>query len=63
MKNKWELILPKELGDVVIEVYSSEKLAEEERDNRNRLCIAMGYTPDIKSVSYTHLTLPTIYSV
>jgi|TARA_R110002124_G_scaffold200708_1_gene367324 hypothetical protein len=50
MKNKWELILPKELGDVVIEVYSNEKLAEEERDNRNRLCIAMGYTPDVKYI-------------
>ena len=50
MKNSWELILPKELGGGVVEVYSSEQLAEEERDNRNRLCIAMGYTPDVKYI-------------
>ena len=55
MKNKWELILPKELGNVIIETFSSEKLAEEERDNRNRLCIAMGYTPDVKYISQTEL--------
>ena len=50
MKNKWELVLEKEIGDVIIETFNSEKLAEEERDNRNRLCIAMGYTPDVKYI-------------
>ena len=50
MKNKWELVLEKEIGNIIIETFSSEKLAEEEKDNRNRLCIAMGYTPDVKYI-------------
>ena len=50
MKNKWELVLEKDLGKVCIETYSTKNKAEEERDNRNRLCIAMGYTPDVKYI-------------
>ena len=50
MKNKWELVLEKDLGKIGIETYSTKKIAEEERDNRNRLCIAMGYTPDVKYI-------------
>ena len=50
MKNKWELVLEKDLGKVCIETYSTKKIAEEERDNRNRLCIAMGYTPDVRYI-------------
>ena len=50
MKNKWELVLEKGLGKVCIETYSTKNKAEEERDNRNRLCIAMGYTPDVKYI-------------
>jgi len=50
MKNKWELVLEQGLGKVCIETYSTKKIAEEERDNRNRLCIAMGYTPDVRYI-------------
>tara|TARA_R110000744_G_scaffold344997_1_gene450394 strand:- start:1188 stop:1358 length:171 start_codon:yes stop_codon:yes gene_type:complete len=47
-KNRWELVLEKDLGKIGIEIFKSKELAEEERDNRNRLCVAMGYTPDVK---------------
>jgi len=47
-KNRWELVLEKDLGKVGIETFKSKELAEEERDNRNRLCVAMGYTPDVR---------------
>ena len=51
MKNKrWELVLEKDMGIVTIDTFDSKKLAEEERENRNRLCIAMGYTPDVKYI-------------
>ena len=51
MKNdRWELVLEKEMTDVIIETFSTRKLAEEEKKNRNRLCIAMGYTPDVKYI-------------
>ena len=50
MKNKWELVLEQGLGKIGIETYSTKKIAEEERDNRNRLCIAMGYTPDVRYI-------------
>ena len=49
-KSKWQLILEKEVGNIIIETFKSKNLAEEERDNRNRLCIAMGYTPDVKYI-------------
>tara|TARA_R110000824_G_scaffold133246_1_gene295934 strand:+ start:197 stop:355 length:159 start_codon:yes stop_codon:yes gene_type:complete len=44
--NKWQLVL----GDTIVETFNSKKLAEEERENRNRLCVAMGYTPDVKYI-------------
>ena len=51
MKNKkWQLVLEKDLGNIIVETFSSKKLAEEERENRNRLCIAMGYSPDVKYI-------------
>ena len=50
-KNRWELVLEKDLGKVGIETFKSKELAEEERDNRNRLCVAMGYTPDVNTQS------------
>ena len=51
MKNdRWELVLEKEMSKVTIQTFSSKKLAEEERENRNRLCVAMGYTPDVKYI-------------
>ena len=51
MKNsRWELVLEKEMSNVTIETYPSKKLAEQERESRNRLCIALGYTPDVKYI-------------
>ena len=51
MKNdRWELVLEKEMSSITIQTFSSKKLAEEERENRNRLCVAMGYTPDVKYI-------------
>tara|TARA_R110002126_G_scaffold197069_1_gene344974 strand:+ start:619 stop:786 length:168 start_codon:yes stop_codon:yes gene_type:complete len=51
MKNdKWELVLEQVDGDVIIDNYPNKKLAEQERESRNRLCIAMGYTPDVKYI-------------
>ena len=51
MKNKkWQLVLEKDVGNIIVETFSSKKLAEEERENRNRLCIAMGYSPDVKYI-------------
>ena len=51
MKNdRWELVLEKEMSNVTVETYPSKKLAEEERESRIRLCIAMGYTPDVKYI-------------
>ena len=51
MKNsKWELILNKDSGPIGIETFTTKELAEEERDNRNKLCIAMGYTPDVRYI-------------
>ena len=47
-KNKWALILEKDVGDIVVEKFSSQKIAEEELEYRNSLTIAMGYSPDVK---------------
>ena len=47
-KNKWALILEKDVGDIVVERYSSQKIAEEELAYRNSLTVAMGYSPDVK---------------
>jgi hypothetical protein len=47
-KNKWALILEKDVGDIVVERYSSQKIAEEELEYRNSLTVAMGYSPDVK---------------
>ena len=49
MKNdKWELVLEQVNDSIIIDSYPNKKLAEQERESRNRLCIAMGYTPDVK---------------
>mgnify|MGYP003627514620 FL=1 len=49
-KIEYELVLEKEMGDICVDTFASKLLAEEERDNRNRLCIAMGYSPDVKYI-------------
>ena len=49
-KNKWALILEKDVGDIVVEKFSSQKIAEEELEYRNSLTIAMEYSPDVKYI-------------
>jgi hypothetical protein len=46
IKNLWE----QERKSLLYSKISSKKLAEEERESRNRLCVAMGYTPDVKYI-------------
>jgi len=45
--SKWELVLKKESGDIVIEYFNSRKEAEEQVKYRNTLCKHLGQTPDI----------------
>ena len=47
-KNKWALVLEKDVGNIIVERYSSQKIAEEELEYRNSLTVAMGYSPDVK---------------
>ena len=47
-KNKWALILEKDVGNIIVERYSSQKIAEEDLEYRNSLTVAMGYPPDVK---------------
>ncbi len=47
MSNRWELVLIKEMGEVVIESYKNKNEAEEEIGYRNNLCRHMGYEPDL----------------
>ncbi len=49
-KIKWELVLEKEIGSVGVVTFPTREEAEEERDNRNRLCIAMCCSPDVKYI-------------
>jgi|TARA_R110000803_G_scaffold119915_1_gene188156 hypothetical protein len=49
-KTEYVLVLEKEIGNIHLDSFPSKLLAEEERDNRNRLCIAMGYSPDVKYI-------------
>jgi len=47
MTAKWNVILEKEKGDVVIDSFDNKKEAEEEIQYRYTLCRHLGYTPDI----------------
>tara|TARA_R110000744_G_scaffold111038_1_gene209202 strand:+ start:300 stop:467 length:168 start_codon:yes stop_codon:yes gene_type:complete len=49
-KIKWELVLEKEIGSVGVTTFPTKEKAEEERDNRNRLCIAMCCSPDVRYI-------------
>jgi len=49
-KIKWELVLEKEIGSVGVATFPTKEKAEEERDDRNRLCIAMCCSPDVKYI-------------
>tara|TARA_R110002020_G_scaffold224136_1_gene433559 strand:- start:2918 stop:3100 length:183 start_codon:yes stop_codon:yes gene_type:complete len=50
MSRKWELVLKKEHGDVIIDYFNNKEEAQEELKYRDTLCRHMGYTPDIPYV-------------
>ena len=45
--SEWNLVLKKEIGDIVVGSYNSRKEAEEQIEYRNTLCRHLGYDPDI----------------
>jgi len=45
--SKWELVLKKEHGNVIIDYFNNKEEAKEELKYRATLCKHMGYTPDI----------------
>jgi len=47
MSDRWELVLMKEIGDIVEESYDTRKQAEKEVEYRNSLCRHLGYEPDL----------------
>ena len=44
---RWELILIKELGNIVVDTFKTKQQADKEIEYRNSLCRHMGYEPDI----------------
>ena len=50
-------------SDEIMEIYCSENYGQEEKSDGSPLTLADKRSNEIISVSYTHLTLPTIYSV
>jgi len=49
-KTRWNLFLKKDIEDIKVDSFLTEEEAEEELQYRNSLCIAMGYTPDVKYI-------------
>ena len=45
--SEWNLVLKKEIGDIVVGSYNSKKEAEEQIKYRNTLCRHLGYEPDV----------------
>jgi len=45
--SRWELILIKEMGDIVIDTYPTKRQAEKAMKDRDTLCRHMGYEPDL----------------
>jgi hypothetical protein len=45
--SKWEILLMKEVGDIVVESYKTKKQAETEIEHRNNLCRHLGYEPNL----------------
>ena len=43
----WELVLIKELGNIVVDVYPTKRQAEKAIRDRDTLCRHMGYEPDL----------------
>ena len=46
-KNKWQLVLEKDLGSVTVETFPTKEIPEEELRYRNSLTRAMGYSVDV----------------
>ena len=45
--SRWELILIKEMGDIVVDTYPTKRQAEKAMKDRDTLCRHMGYEPDL----------------
>ena len=45
--SRWELILIKEMGDIVVDTYPTKRPAEKAMKDRDTLCRHMGYEPDL----------------
>ena len=45
--SKWELILKKSHGNIIVDYFNNKEEAEEELEYRETLCRHMGYSPDI----------------
>ena len=44
---RWELILIKEMGNIVVDTYPTKRQAEKAMKDRDTLCRHMGYEPDL----------------
>ena len=44
---RWELILMKEMGNIVVDTFKTKQQADKEIEYRNSLCRNMGYEPDL----------------
>ena len=45
--SRWELILIKEMGNIVVDTYPTKRQAEKAMKDRDTLCRHMGYEPDL----------------
>jgi hypothetical protein len=45
--SEWNLVLKKEMGEIIVGSYNSKKEAEEQIKYRNTLCRHLGYAPDV----------------
>ena len=46
MTSKWKIVLEKEIGTIVVGTFKTKRAAEQELEDRNRLTIHMGYSPE-----------------
>ena len=46
MTSKWNIVLEKEVGNIVVGTFKTKRAAEQELKDRNRLTILMGYSPE-----------------
>ena len=46
MTSKWNIVLEKEVGNIVVGTFKTKRAAEQELKDRNRLTIHMVYSPE-----------------